>query len=712
MGGTMRLGADPVKLHDGTRIRELYGEPVVYERHRHRYEVNNHLRRRLESAGLVCSGTSPDERLVEAIELSRDRASVLRRLPVPPGVQVAARAPGAAVPGVRRRRAGARRVAACAPSRACPRRSPACASPRSRGVVSARQRGRARAAARDVRGAVPDREPVGPGARLRRLGHAPSCAAIGLEVERGRQRPGGRVRRRQPARPDPGSRGPSSVLLCAHLDTVPLTAPLEPVLVDGGWENANDGDPRRRQQGRGRGRSWSWPGGSAPRAEPPPVGIELLFTVCEEIGAARRQGVRRRAAAAARSATCSTTPRRSARSSSPRPPTTGSWPSSAAAPPTPASGPRTGAARSLAAAHAIAAMRLGRLDAETTANVGHDRRRHARPTSSPSAAGSRPRCAASTTARAAAVATEMVDHLQDAANAGECDLDVTVERDVRGLPAPSPGRPSWRSPSGRCAPAATSPRRSPPAARRTPTRSSAAGLRRARTWPMAPSTTTSPASGSAPRRSRGCSTSRSRSSTRPRRARGRARRMSTSSSAIGARDKWRGQDRHAPGSSASATPTAPRSTREKVWHPGAVGILAVDDEHVWLTRQPREAAGVRGSLEIPAGKLDVPGEAPLATAPSASWRRRSASRPARWEELEAFYTSPGFSDERVWLFLATDLADADERAEPDEDERIEIVPWPAGRPRRSDRRVRGLQDADRPALARARRRRGDAWPRG
>jgi len=69
MGGTMRLGADPVKLHDGTRIRRLYDEQVVYERHRHRYEVNNHLRRRLEATGLVCSGTSPDERLVEAVEL-------------------------------------------------------------------------------------------------------------------------------------------------------------------------------------------------------------------------------------------------------------------------------------------------------------------------------------------------------------------------------------------------------------------------------------------------------------------------------------------------------------------------------------------------------------------------------------------------------------------------------------------------------------------
>ncbi len=69
MGGTMRLGADPVKLHDDTRAREIYGEPVIYERHRHRYEVNNHLRKRLEQAGLVFSGTSPDDRLVEVIEL-------------------------------------------------------------------------------------------------------------------------------------------------------------------------------------------------------------------------------------------------------------------------------------------------------------------------------------------------------------------------------------------------------------------------------------------------------------------------------------------------------------------------------------------------------------------------------------------------------------------------------------------------------------------
>jgi len=69
LGGTMRLGADPIKLHDSTRVREIYGEAVIYERHRHRYEVNNLLRKRLQSAGLGISGTSPDERLVEVVEL-------------------------------------------------------------------------------------------------------------------------------------------------------------------------------------------------------------------------------------------------------------------------------------------------------------------------------------------------------------------------------------------------------------------------------------------------------------------------------------------------------------------------------------------------------------------------------------------------------------------------------------------------------------------
>jgi CTP synthase len=69
LGGTMRLGADAVDLPEGTRTFGAYGEPVIHERHRHRYEVNNHYRPRIEEAGLVVSGTFQEGRLVEIIEL-------------------------------------------------------------------------------------------------------------------------------------------------------------------------------------------------------------------------------------------------------------------------------------------------------------------------------------------------------------------------------------------------------------------------------------------------------------------------------------------------------------------------------------------------------------------------------------------------------------------------------------------------------------------
>jgi CTP synthase len=69
MGGTMRLGLYPAELADDTIVRGLYDEQVVSERHRHRYEVNNHYRDQLEATGLVFSGLSPNGRLVENIEL-------------------------------------------------------------------------------------------------------------------------------------------------------------------------------------------------------------------------------------------------------------------------------------------------------------------------------------------------------------------------------------------------------------------------------------------------------------------------------------------------------------------------------------------------------------------------------------------------------------------------------------------------------------------
>ena len=68
-GGTMRLGAYPCKLAQGTRARQIYGDEIIYERHRHRYEVSNVYRRTLQDAGLVISGTSPDDRWVERVEL-------------------------------------------------------------------------------------------------------------------------------------------------------------------------------------------------------------------------------------------------------------------------------------------------------------------------------------------------------------------------------------------------------------------------------------------------------------------------------------------------------------------------------------------------------------------------------------------------------------------------------------------------------------------
>ena len=73
MGGTMRLGAYPCKVREGTKLFAAYGEALISERHRHRFEFNNDYRAAFESAGMVLSGTSPDGRLVEAVEIPRNR---------------------------------------------------------------------------------------------------------------------------------------------------------------------------------------------------------------------------------------------------------------------------------------------------------------------------------------------------------------------------------------------------------------------------------------------------------------------------------------------------------------------------------------------------------------------------------------------------------------------------------------------------------------
>jgi ADP-ribose pyrophosphatase len=115
--------------------------------------------------------------------------------------------------------------------------------------------------------------------------------------------------------------------------------------------------------------------------------------------------------------------------------------------------------------------------------------------------------------------------------------------------------------------------------------------------------------------------------------------------------------------------------REIVRTTGAAGIVAVDDQHVWLVRQPREAIDDPDSLEIPAGRLDADGESPLETA-QRELAEEIGLRAASWTFLKAYCSSVGFADEVVHLFLAEGLSEAEGEHDSGEDERIEIVRWP------------------------------------
>jgi 8-oxo-dGTP pyrophosphatase MutT (NUDIX family) len=113
--------------------------------------------------------------------------------------------------------------------------------------------------------------------------------------------------------------------------------------------------------------------------------------------------------------------------------------------------------------------------------------------------------------------------------------------------------------------------------------------------------------------------------------------------------------------------------REVVEHPGAAAVVAHDGETLYMVRQPREPVDEQALLELPAGKFDEEGEAPLDTA-----KRELAEEIGKgariWQHLTSFYTSPGFTDEECHVFIATNLYD--ERAEVEENERIEIVEVP------------------------------------
>jgi 8-oxo-dGTP pyrophosphatase MutT (NUDIX family) len=116
-----------------------------------------------------------------------------------------------------------------------------------------------------------------------------------------------------------------------------------------------------------------------------------------------------------------------------------------------------------------------------------------------------------------------------------------------------------------------------------------------------------------------------------------------------------------------------RATRQVVVHPGAVCVIPHDGRVLYMIEQPREAVEEPALLELPAGKLDVEGETPLECA-QRELAEEIGKSAGDWRELKSFYTSPGFANERVWLFLATELYDSPGKRS--DGERIEVVEFP------------------------------------
>jgi ADP-ribose pyrophosphatase len=127
--------------------------------------------------------------------------------------------------------------------------------------------------------------------------------------------------------------------------------------------------------------------------------------------------------------------------------------------------------------------------------------------------------------------------------------------------------------------------------------------------------------------------------------------------------------------------------REFVKHPGAVAIVAHDGERLFLVRQPREAVGEQSLLELPAGKFDAEGESVLETA-QRELAEEIGKAAREWKFLNKCWLSPGFSDEEMHVYLATDLYD--EEADSGENERIEIVQVPLDR---LDETIKEVRDA-------------------
>ena len=124
--------------------------------------------------------------------------------------------------------------------------------------------------------------------------------------------------------------------------------------------------------------------------------------------------------------------------------------------------------------------------------------------------------------------------------------------------------------------------------------------------------------------------------------------------------------------------------REVIGHPGAAVMLPLDGDRIWLVRQPREVVGEE-LVELPAGKLN--GGEVLDTA-KRELREEIGKSAAQWRHLTTFFASPGFTNEEIHAFLATDLSDDPLDAE--EEERIEVVSQPLDR---LDDVIRSCKDA-------------------
>jgi ADP-ribose pyrophosphatase len=328
------------------------------------------------------------------------------------------------------------------------------------------------------------------------------------------------------------------------------------------------------------------------------------------------------------------------------------------------------AAPSCAAAHAVTAMPLGRIDGETTANVG---------ARCPGGVGSTNVVPerAQLLAEARSLDAEprrgdvaaMIDAVHDGAATAECDVDVVCEDAARRLPPEGTDtcrgvpEPRWRA----CA--ATTPEAHRTGGRLGRQRLEAQGAavheprQRHRAQPRADPERVSVAALEGCSTSLACST-RPRVCAEPRRMSSRFERLERAPSFEGGSSTSRGTLPHEDGDVV---------TRQWVVHPGSVAVVAHDGERVWLVRQPREATGDPDLLELPAGKLDEEGESPLECG-----KRELAEeigKTARtWEHLKTYATSAGISDELCHLYLATELSEAP--GQEIADERIDIEPRP------------------------------------